>query len=184
MKVLSIVTSFFLFVVVASFLAPTGLVAAEPSEGAGRAKDDAYAARLWAYMADNQLVGEERMRSFPFEGLRPHGSIQEVIATEAEIDGHIGRLIVKHNYGAKEEITPKSVYAGNLSENYEALTIMFQREEGYDSGNNDWFWAEYNPDGSILVYEGAHLSGRSPLCLGCHTPLGGKDREILNGTAK
>ncbi len=71
-----------------------------------------------------------------------------------------------------------------LNENYEALTIMFQREEGYDPGNNDWFWAEYNPDGSILVYEGAHLSGRSPLCLGCHTPLGGKDREILNGTAK
>jgi len=135
-------------------------------------------------MVHNQLVGEERTRSFPFVGSRPHGSVQEVIATEAEIDGHTGRLIVKHNYGTKEELTPKSVYAASQNENYVALTIMFQREEGYDPGNNDWFWAEYNPDGSIIVYQDAHLSGRSSFCLGCHTPLGGKDREILNGTAK
>lgn len=184
MKVITAITSFFLFVVVASFLPPTGLIAATSGESSGRAIDDAYAARLWAYMADHQLVGEERTRSFPFVGSRPHGSIQEVITTEAEIDGHVGRLIVKHNYGAQEKLTPKSVYTARENENYVALTIMFQREEGYDLANNDWFWAEYNPDGSILVYEGAHLSGRAPLCLGCHTPLGGKDREILNGTAK
>jgi len=184
LKVLTAITSFVLFVGVVSFLPPTGLIAAESGEGAGREVDDAFAARLWAYMVDNQLVGEKRVRSFPFVGSRPHGSIQEVIATNAEIDGHIGRLIVKHNYGADEEITPKSVYTAIQSENYAALTIMFQREEGYDPDNNDWFWAEYNPDGSILVFEGAHLSGRAPLCLGCHTPLGGEDREILNGRAK
>jgi hypothetical protein len=176
--------SFCLVVAVALFLQPAHLIAGESDQSSGRAVDDAYAAKLWAYMVDNQLVGEGRMRSFPFVGLRPHGSIQEIITTEAEIDGHKGRLIVKHNYGAAEELNPKKVYTANQDENYEALTIMFQREEGYDPSNNDWFWAEYNPDGSILVYEGARLSGRSPTCLGCHTPLGGNDREILNGNAK
>jgi hypothetical protein len=159
-------------------------VAAESENGHGGAVDDAYAAQLWAYMAENQLVGKNRMRSYPFVGSRPHGSIQEVITTEAKIDGHRGRLIVKHNYGADEDLSPKSVYSSKLDENYEALTIMFKREEGYDPGNKDWFWAEYKPDGSILVYQGTNLSGRSPVCLGCHIPLGGDDREVLNGTAK
>ena len=60
---------------------------------------------------------------------------------------------------------------------------MFQREEGYDAPNNNWFWAEYNADGSVFNYQGTNLSGRAPLCLGCHTALGGNDREVLNGTA-
>lgn len=152
--------------------------------GSGRAEDDAYAAKIWAYLEDHQLVGEGRMRSFPFVGSRPHGSIQEVITTRAQIEGVDGRLIVKHNYGADEALTPKQVYASNQDENYVALTIMFQREAGYDADNKDWFWAEYNPDGSVLNYQGTNLSGRSALCLGCHTPLGGSDREILNGTSE
>jgi hypothetical protein len=160
------------------------LQAAELDPGAGRPEDDAYAAKVWAYMQSNQLIGEQRMRSFPFVGSRPHGSIQEIIATEAMIDGQLGRLIVKHNYGAKEGLNPKDVYAAKESENYEALTIMFQRQAGYDPDNNDWFWAEYKTDGSVLNYQGQQLSGRAPVCLGCHTPLGGKDREILNGNTR
>ena len=136
------------------------------------------------YMTENRLVGKGRIRSQPFEGSRPHGSIQEVIATEATVDGHKGRLVVKHNYGAEEGLTPKKVYSDDQAENYVALTIMFQREEGYDSANDNWFWAEYNPDGSVLNYQGINLSGRSPLCIACHTALGGKDREILNGNSR
>jgi hypothetical protein len=172
--------------VVAACALPVPVVAMEADQdlGAGTAQTDAYAARLWEYLLENNLVGEGRMRSYPFVGSRPHGSIQEVIATEAEMDGRTGRMIVKHNYGAAEELTPRGVYGAEQDENYEAITIMFQREQGYDPANNDWFWAEYNPDGSILIYQGAHLSGRSPVCLGCHTPLGGEDREIINGTGR
>jgi hypothetical protein len=157
---------------------------AQPENSAGTAVDDAYAAKLWTYMLENKLIGAGRVRSFPFVGSRPHGSIQEFIATEAIIDGQQGRLLIKHNYGAEEELTPKSVYAADQDENSAPLAIMFQRDERYDPANNNWFWAEYNPDGSVLNYQGANLSGRAPLCIGCHTPLGGTDREILNGTAK
>ncbi len=174
---LSIILKTFAFVAVISSMQ---LFAAE----SGTPEDDAYAIKVWDFMKNNQLIGKDRMRSFPFVGSRPHGSIQEVITTNAVIDGHKGRLIVKHNYGAKEGLTPHSVYSASEDSNYEALTIMFQREDGYDPENSDWFWAEYNPDGSILVFQNKKLSGRSAACLGCHIPLGGKDREVLNGNAK
>jgi len=169
---------------VAVCLSAASAMAADVGKASGTAVDDAYAAKLWAKMAEQRLIGDQRMRSFPFVGSRPHGSIQEVITTDATIDGHKGRLIVKHNYGGAEGLTPKSVYTAKQATNYVALTIMFQRERGYDEANNNWFWAEYNPDGSVLEYQGQHLSGRAPLCLGCHTPLGGADREILNGNGK
>lgn len=156
-------------------------LAAEIDAGAGRTVDDAFAAKVWSFMAKHRLVGDARMRSHPFEGSRPHGSVQELIATEAVIDGTRGRLIVKHNYGGQSNLTVREVYAAEPAQHYEALTIMFQREAGYDSANNNWFWAEYLPDGSVLNFQGSQLSGRVPLCIGCHTALGGADREILNG---
>lgn len=160
-------------------------VAADDAKVAGTPEDDAYAAKLWAFMAANGLVGDGRVRSFPFVGSRPHGSIQELIVTEAVIDGQRGRLLLKHNYGAQDKtLTPKSVYAAGPGENGEPLAIMFQREQGYDPDNNNWFWAEYNADGSVFNYQGDNLSGRARMCIACHTALGGADREILNGNAE
>lgn len=165
----------------AGFMASIAMAQGAPS---GTPEDDAYAAKIWAYLETQNLVGANRVRSHPFVGSRPHGSIQEFIATEGTIDGHTGRLLVKHNYGAESGLTAQDVYSAAPGENYEALTIMFQREEGYDPDNKDWFWAEYNPDGSVLNYQGTNLSGRSTLCIACHTPLGGEDREILNGNSR
>lgn len=147
----------------------------------GTKQDNDYAAKLWKVMEENKLIGKDRVRSYPFVGKRPHGSIQEMVVTEATVDGHKGRLIVKHNYGADNDISPHSVYSANAGENYVALTIMFKREKGYDSANNDWFWAEYYADGGIIKHKGKDLTGRAPLCISCHAALGGEDREILNG---
>ncbi len=155
-----------------------------PKQSSGRAVDNAYAQKVWQVLQSEKLIGDGRMRSYPFVGSRPHGSIQEIIAKEIEVDGVTGRVVVKHNYGAKDGLTPKQVYSAQIHENYEALTIMFKREAGYDPANNDWFWAEYKRDGSVINYNGTDLSGRSGLCLGCHTPLGGADREIMNGNQR
>ena len=170
--------------VIILFLLPFYSLAEKAETSSGKAVDNEYAAKVWQYMVKNKLIGDGRIRSYPFVGNRPHGSIQEVISTVAEIEGQKGKLIVKHNYGAKEELTPHKVYSDDQADNYVALTIMFQREKGYDSANSDWFWAEYYPDGNIINYQGVDLSGRSQMCLGCHTALGGKDREVLNGTSK
>ena len=174
-------TSFIKFTTLLVILIPAYSMAQDSPATSGRAEDNAYAAKVWRYMNENNLVGDGRMRSFPFVGSRPHGSIQEVITTDAEIDGQKGRLIVKHNYGSIDGLSPKTVYTASQDLNYEALTVMFKREAGYDTANHDWFWAEYKADGSVINYQGTDLSGRSSLCLACHTPLGGNDREILNG---
>ena len=87
LNALSRVTLVVFVVAVAVFSHPAYLSAAEPGKSSGTAVDDAYAAKLWSYMVTNKLVGEGRIRSFPFVGSRPHGSIQEVIATKAVIDG-------------------------------------------------------------------------------------------------
>ncbi|MFQ3210024.1 MAG: hypothetical protein ACI9HU_001526, partial [Colwellia sp.] len=47
-------------------------------------------------------------------------------------------MIVKHNYGAKKALTSHKVYSDDQGDNYEALTIMFQRQKGYNSSNSDW----------------------------------------------
>ena len=124
---------------VALILFSVGAVSASGEGKSGTPKDDAYAAKLWQYMLSKQLIGEGRVHSYPFVGSRPHGSIQEIIATTGTVDGHTGKLIVKHNYGADTALSPKDVYSNNQAENYVALTVMFQREQGYDSANSEWF---------------------------------------------
>ena len=92
-----------LLVAIAAALAYSALsLADDHATSAGTPEDDAYAAKVWTFMEENGLIGEGRVRSFPFVGSRPHGSIQELVVTEAVIDGHRGRLLVKHNYGAEE----------------------------------------------------------------------------------
>ncbi len=175
-------TSSLLFgLLMALFIIGNLLTTANAVDKSGTSEDDAYAALVWKYMEENKFVGQDRMRSHPFVGNRPHGSIQESIATEAIIDGHKGRLIVKQNYGGKGKFTPKDVYSAGGNTHLEAITIMFRREKGYDPDHNDWFWAEYKPDSSIIVYDGERLVGRANLCTSCHAALGGNDREILNG---
>jgi len=65
---------------------------------------------------------------------------------------------------------------------------MYQRESGYDTDNQDWFWAKYNPDGSlyqkkvegkIMQMAGRIWKGKTMEqnrgCLYCHASAGGGD---------
>ena len=80
----------------------------------GTAENNAYAVNLWNYMLAQKLIGPGRVGSFPFEGSRPHGSIQELISTEAEVDGHKARLVTMVSSAPKSfnffmtEIAPAS----------------------------------------------------------------------------
>jgi hypothetical protein len=62
---------------------------------------------------------------------------------------------------------------------------MFQRE-GYDSDNNDWFWAKYLPDGSFdsnpagVPLTGRIAKGMNSGCIACHTAAPGDDMVFLN----
>ncbi|WP_114287238.1 hypothetical protein [Candidatus Halocynthiibacter alkanivorans] len=139
----------------------------------GGDQDKTDAAAVWQAMLDLQLAGPGMIRAFPYEGVAPHGMMLETFYTTATIDGHTGNLIVKRNYG------PEGVSADDVmmdpDKHLGAYTVMFQREEGYDGDNQDWFWAKYLPDGSLdknpkgMALAGRVAKGADAGCIACHS---------------
>jgi hypothetical protein len=150
----------------------------------GNSEDVKYAGTLWSVMSEGRLVGDDTMKVRPFEGNEPHGTIQEVIATTATVDGHTGRLIVKRNHMRADGLTVEEVYDDPIGY-LDAITIMFKREAGYDPENQDWFWAKYLPSGELdKTPNGVQMAGRVAKgmdegCIACHTAVGGEDLEVL-----
>ena len=65
----------------------------------GTDTDADYAARLWAAMEEMNLAGDGMLRSFPYEGVAPHGMMLETFYTTASVDDHSGDLVIQRNYG-------------------------------------------------------------------------------------
>ncbi len=145
----------------------------------GGEEDTAYAADLWSAMTDANLVGEGAMMSFPYPGTDPHGMMLETFYSTATVGEHTGTLVVKRNYGP-EGVTVDEVL-GNPAEHLGAVTVMFQREDGYDPETNNWFWAKYLPDGTLdATPDGMSLAGlvgknAEAGCIACHQNAGGED---------
>ncbi len=55
-----------------------------------------------------------------------------------------------------------------------AVTVMFQRDEGYDPETNNWFWVKYLPDGTLdqnpagMVLAGLVGKDADAGCIACH----------------
>jgi len=134
--------------------------------------DVSYAKTLWDKM---EAKGLNTTPANLYIGGPPHGKVREVL--EAMIDGK--RVIVKRNYGG-EGVSLEAV-ANDRKKFLKAVTIMAKREKGYDAENNDWFWAKYKADGTLLkTPTGLELAGRvmkgAPKgCIACHTSASGGD---------
>ena len=115
----------------------------------GGEEDMAYAADIWKIMVELDLAGPDSMqiRAYPFEGTDPHGMMLETFYTSTMIGGHTGALIIKRNYGP-EGVTVDQVM-NEPAKHLRAITVMFQRELGYDADNQDWFWVKFLPDGTL-----------------------------------
>ena len=67
-----------------------------------------------------------------------------------------------------------------------AVTVMVQREPGYDPEDNNWFYAKYAPDGAIVMANnGMAMAGRVAKgmeagCIPCHVKAGGGDFVFWN----
>lgn len=158
---------------IVTFAAGVAVSAAAQDAPFGNAEDVDYAAQLWETMAGRGLVGEGAVMALPYEGVEPHGLMLETFYTTAEIDGHEGALVVKRNYGP-EGVSADEVLgdpAGHLA----AVTIMFQRAEGYDDETGNWFYAKYLPDGSLdrnpndMALAGLVGKGADAGCIACHS---------------
>lgn len=139
----------------------------------GSSDDVKEASVLWNKLEKKGYIDA---KSTLYEGSMPHGSIQEVV--EGTIDGHV--VVVKRNYRG-ENLTIDDVKA-NREKYLKIITVMEKREKGYDSENQDWFYAKYKPDGSLDTKMGIiPLAGRvgkgvdGMTCISCHStaPDGG-----------
>jgi len=149
----------------------------------GGTEDQMFGKKLWNSLVRNNLVGNNRFMSRPYQGQHPHGAILDTMEGTLTIDGQEGAVIVKHNYGG-EGVSIDAV-ANDPDAYLGAVTVMFQRD-GYDSDNNDWFWAKYLPDGSFdtnakdMKLVGRVAKGMSQGCIACHSGAPGNDLVFIN----
>ena len=138
-----------------------------------------YASQLWSALEKASLVGPGAVQSTPYEGQEPHGAILVVLEQNVSVGGHTGVAIVKNNYGG--EGVSKETVANDPGKYLAAVTVMYQREQGYDPDHQNWFWAKYNPDGTLQANpKGMQLAGRVAKgaekgCIACHDGAAGDD---------
>lgn len=144
----------------------------------------AYSQELWKVLEKAGLVGASAKPDKPYAGTEPHGFVLETIESKATVKGHAGKVIVKRNYGPAG-ISVDAVKS-DRAKHLKAITVMFQREEGYDPDNQNWFWVKYKPDGSLDINpKGMKLAGRVAKgmdqgCIACHKGAGGGDYLFRN----
>jgi hypothetical protein len=146
-----------------------------------------FAHQLWRAMEENHLVGKQAIPLQPFfGGAKPHGMILEVYSHRLKVGKHDGFLVLKRNYNG-DDVSVENV-SRNRAKYLSSITIMYQREAGYDEDNLNLFWAKYKPDGELFIKELAgdrmSLAGRlikgetyesNKGCLYCHASAGGGD---------
>lgn len=150
-------------------------------------RDIEFAEKLWAVMEKNRLAGPKAVALKPFfGGAKPHGMILEIYSHQLTVGQHKGFLVLKRNYNGKD-VSVENV-SNNRSRYLTSITVMYQREPGYDSDNLNMFWAKYKPDGKLFDMEingeNLPLAGRlikgetresNKACLYCHSSAGGGD---------
>ncbi len=146
--------------------------------------DVAYAGKLWQQMVAANLAGRYAIYSTPYKGAAPHGAYIDTLDASLPMGDDRGRLLIQRNYGG-EKLTKARV--ANEPESYlEAITVMYQREKGYDKENRDWFWVKYNPLGEVMKDpDGRPLAGRVAKgekegCIACHQAAPGGDMVFNN----
>jgi len=150
----------------------------------GQDTDARYAGAVWQAMIEANLVGKDAIWVKPYEGIEPHGAILTTVETHLTVNGHRGTVVVKTNYmGDGADIDSVS---NDRDRFLDAYTVMFQREDGYDPDNQNWFWVKYLADGSLdrnpagmrlagQVAKRAGPDGDDAGCIACHKAAPGED---------
>lgn len=149
-----------ILIAAAGALLATGTVQAQSDD------DSSIAKALWSALEQERLVGENSIRTRPYEGQSPHGAFLEYLEAEVGVNGEDRRVIVKRNYGG-ENVGMQDVWSGGRE--HLASTTIMAKWSGYDADNQDWFWAKYGPEGEVQA------AGKVESCIGCHKGAEGDD---------
>lgn len=145
----------------------------------GGDEDIAFADNLWKVLTEKNLVGENVLDASPYPGMHPHGAVLEVLTGTVTIDNREAKVITKRSYTG-DDANVVTVIKNRLRF-LNDVTVMLKREPGYDPENKDWFWAKYNPDGSLdatpngIKLAGRIAKGKRKGCIACHRRAEGDD---------
>lgn len=147
--------------------------------------DDAFESRFWKYLIGNNYKNWSPAPTRPagfFTGGSSHGPqvkmyINRTAAEDFE-DVAMGSVVILENYRNDQSL--------------DSISVMY-RTAGYSPGNHDWFWIEYNPDGStrwasattpsvqnVSVGSRSTTSGTATNCIACHRSAAGEDFLFSN----
>jgi hypothetical protein len=136
------------------------------------ATDVAFAKGLWQSIQANKLVGPNAIISFAYGGNKPHGEWLENLETKISVDGRSGDVLVKNNCGKVGDAEPEAIVT-NRAKYLGAITVMYRREAGYDTANQNWFWAKFRLDGTLdknpkgMQLAGRVAKGKPKGCIAC-----------------
>ena len=168
-------------VVVAITCLATSAFAQEGKKPFGGPDDVAFAGKLW-----KAIEGYEnwKLTTDISPGSSPHGKWLRLFSSWVTVDGKSYPIVVKDNHGGRG-VTPERVREDREAW-LRAVTIMLQREPGYDPDNQNWFWAKYGKDGTVekndmgMALAGRVAKGMPQGCIACHLQAKGDDYLYLN----
>lgn len=157
----------------------------------GGPDDVAFANALWQEMAAARLVGPDAIQTTTYVGgTGLHTETLVTVQSNIALNDSTGLAIVKKNFRTPDDTAAleEDVFAGNAGG---PVTVMYQREVGYDTDNQDWFWAVFTPAGDVVVNPlGLNMAGKivgggamadAPFnCVACHTAAPGDDLVFLH----
>ncbi len=145
-------------------------------------KDDVtFAQNVWKAMDGYQ---NWLLRTDIMPGRSPHGKFIRTYFSILNFDGKHYHAIVKDNYGG-QDVTLDQVKK-SPDDYLMSVTVMVQREAGYDPDNQNWFWVKYAKDGTIdkngqgVAMAGRVAKGMDKGCIACHRSAQGGDYFYTN----
>lgn len=135
----------------------------------GGKEDVEFANMAWAAMKG---YDKSPITTGMVPGKSPHGKFLTTYYDVISVQGKPYHAIIKDNFTEEKALA--------------AVTVMIQREAGYDADNNDWFWVKYNPDGTIakndkgMALAGRVAKGMDTGCIACHKKAGDEDYVFTN----
>ena len=152
----------------------------------GGEKDVKFANDLWEAMKG---YPDWLLKTDVIKGNTPHGAFVRIYYNVVTVDGKPYHVINKDNFMGKDAEGNKvdiETVAKSPEKYWAAATVMVQREAGYDSDNNNWFWVKYNPDGSVakndmkMSLAGRVAKGMDMGCIACHKTAKDGDYIFIN----
>jgi len=134
--------------------------------------------KLWTYLTSQKYENWAPVpgkRDGFSKGESPHGAFLKMYLNRTAAGNPkelpSGSIIIKENFGPDQKTLM-------------AITVMY-RSKGYNPAGGDWYWAKYNPNGTIARMPpdkgSMKIAGKAQGCIMCHGESAeGKDFAFFN----